>query len=69
MRSKGMVALRNAGRQEDIARKLGVSQGTVSKWGSGTKPLYENRILMRDRLKIPVQAWDEPVETSPQAAA
>lgn len=40
VRSKGMVALKNAGRQADIARKLGVSQGTVRKWGAGNEPEY-----------------------------
>jgi transcriptional regulator with XRE-family HTH domain len=71
-KNQGSVLLRRTHKpQRAIARKCGVSQGTVSKWMSGeVKPEYENRKTLLELYGIPLDAWDqEPESTAPEATA
>lgn len=69
MLTEAMVMLRKLGRQGDVARRAGVAQGTISKWSAGVKPTYDNRVIARDKLGIPLDAWDRPAPSPESAAA
>ncbi len=63
LRSKGAVMLAALGdRQVELAAKLGVkSRPLISMWRSGErKPKLANRKQLLAKLKIPIEAWDEP---------
>jgi transcriptional regulator with XRE-family HTH domain len=64
VRSEGSELLRKApGTQAEKARKLGVDQGTVSRWESGrSSPRgHEDRDACRRVYDIPLEAWVRPV--------
>lgn len=43
-----------------IAKDLNITHGAVSHWFSGkTKPTYENMLFLKDKYKIPFEAWKD----------
>ena len=51
--------------QADLARVLGVDQVTVNRLENGKNlPRATTRLLIRKRLGIPPEAWDEPDATA-----
>lgn len=63
MRSEGSEQLRKApGTQAEKARKLGVDQGTVSRWQSGSSSPrgHGDRDACRRVFGIPPDAWLRP---------
>ena len=44
----------------NIAKDLNVTHGAVSHWFSGkNKPNYENMVILKDKYKIPFEAWKD----------
>ena len=44
----------------NIAKDLNVTQGAVSHWFLGNnKPTYENMVILKDKYKIPFEAWQD----------
>lgn len=44
----------------NIAKDLNVTHGAVSHWFSGkNKPTYENMVILKDKYKIPFEAWQD----------
>ncbi|WP_438041432.1 helix-turn-helix transcriptional regulator [Sorangium sp. So ce128] len=67
MRSEGSVLLQKApGTQAEKARKLGVTQGTVSRWETGKSAprSYEDRDACRRVYGIPLEAWARPASSA-----
>ncbi|WP_437647844.1 helix-turn-helix transcriptional regulator [Sorangium sp. So ce362] len=60
MRSEGSVLLQRApGTQAEKARRLGVTQGTVSRWetGKSSPRSFDDRDACRRAYAIPLEAW------------
>jgi len=63
--TEGQASLRRLARrysEKRIARRCGVTQPIVSRWITGRrKPNYENRKILLDQYRIPMDAWDRTV--------
>jgi len=62
MLTEGQFLLRRLARkytEKRIARRCGVTQPIVSRWITGKrKPGYENRKVLFEQYRIPMDAWD-----------
>lgn len=67
----GLVEFRKIqSNQQSMAAKLGVRQGTISKWRSGhSTPDATSRLAIQIAYKIPVEAWDKRADLMPKKAA
>ena len=55
--------------QEEIATRTVSDQSTVARWLSGEKsPGLANRRVLLAKFKIPIESWDEAIETTPTPA-
>lgn len=58
----GAVALHDAGKVAQVARRLGVSERTIAGWRSGARvPNEASRHQLERELQIPRADWDRPV--------
>ncbi len=62
------LAVQDAGSQSAVATRCGFSKVYVHQYLGGRKPGIENALVMKRRLKIPVEAWIRPARVEEVAA-